>query len=86
MKPKKLANKLTLSKTTVSNLDNGDMNGVKGGFTDDCSLPASNCKTNCEPICRTQEITVCYCPYTEDSPHCLPTEDHWLCTLPQYGC
>lgn len=54
MKPKKLSHKLTLKKTTVSNLSEKEMNGVDGGATWTCSFTYScTCNTVAAPCTNT---------------------------------
>jgi len=65
MKTKKLNNKLTLNKKTISHLDGIEMGDLKGGIIRD-SIWVSMClcdtdeKTNCVPSCPSI-IETCYC-------------------------
>lgn len=47
MKTKKIVKRLTLSKETVSNLNEGEMNRVLGGETVDELTCVSKCITDC---------------------------------------
>jgi hypothetical protein len=57
MKTKKLVQKIIINKQTVANLENGQMNEVKGGFSGatDCTEP------NHTKNCYFQDETVCLC-------------------------
>jgi natural product precursor len=58
MKTKKFNKKLNLSKNTIANLDNGKMNGIKGGITGDTRCPWTVCEyTKCiSMICVCQSF------------------------------
>lgn len=56
MKPKKMSKRLTLSKTTIINLDQKEQNAVKGG------IPETEIRGGCtswHPICVTQPAIIC---------------------------
>lgn len=54
MKPKKLSRKLSLKKTTVSNLSDQEMNVAEGGGTWTCSFTMScTCETVASPCTHT---------------------------------
>jgi len=55
MKPKKLNNKLTLNKKNIANLNNSDMNVVKGGEqTDGPEASYITCFVTCAYSCAPQ--------------------------------
>jgi hypothetical protein len=51
MKLKKIERKLLLSKSTVANLDNGDLKVVRGGICTINSLPQSGCYSQAMSLC-----------------------------------
>lgn len=63
MKAKKLEKKLQLNKETVTNLDNGQMKGAKGGTDTDRTCDACDSFVSCEwslcPICDSIPDTQC---------------------------
>jgi len=65
MKTKKLNNKLTLNKKTISHLDGTEMGGLKGGIIRETlwvsiCICATDELTNCIPSCPSV-VRTCYC-------------------------
>ena len=62
MKTKKIVNKLIISKQTVANLENEEMNSAVGGTrltnTTVCAVPLSVC------VCKYSVTNSCECPMT----------------------
>lgn len=71
MKPKKLVKRLSLSKTTIANLEGNEQNAVRGGYW------ATAINTGCgtwHPICFTKPHWTC--DFTEELPRCpFPVTD-----------
>ncbi len=70
MKTKKFSKRMTLNKTTVSNLENRTMNNVKGGapsLGDWCDTwVEGSCPTECysvNPPAFCQDLSFCTCVY-----------------------
>ena len=72
MKTKRFNKKLSLNKTTISNLNNNEMISVKGGLPtesidtlctvcQDSQLPRSCNSVTCLWICEETEGATCYC-------------------------
>ena len=64
MKAKKFSRKLVLSKQTVVNLDNGEMNKFKGGQT---ANPGATCDLTGNPCIQCVSVwpvilSICICP------------------------
>jgi hypothetical protein len=68
MKKKKMLGALKLNKTTVANLHNSEMNGLRGGDESDPTLCFTKCLTNCD-LCRTYPGNP-ECGFTK-SPPCI---------------
>ena len=73
MKPKKIARKLSLKKETISNLNNGQMNGVRGG------LPPS---VTCTEVCS--KVTWCTCFGTCDTSPIVCTNPNYCYNTGNY--
>lgn len=74
MKSKKLGKKLTLSKTTVANLEAKDQNAVKGGYW------ATEINTGCgswHPACPT--MPEWECPWASEFPFCTGRISDCVC-------
>jgi len=58
MKSKKINKKLSLNKKTISNLEIDEMKVLHGG---DDTVTLVTCMTNCRTVCKTCNVTACYC-------------------------
>ncbi len=59
MKKKQFSKKLQLNKTTIANINESQMNDVKGGI-----VPTTDCVT--EYNCTNEDVVCIIVPYTED--------------------
>ncbi len=48
MKQKKVGKRFGLNKKTVANLNNNQLNDVKGGVYQNCTCTCDTCKTDCD--------------------------------------